>query len=143
VTVLSFLWIVKKLFEKTSSSKQNTDCGIIFLMGHRKMCYGVETEPSSFPTHAYVASTKRLADSTWFSMKIHLNNPPPVIWQSRNGTTRARASTRMTEVFHSILNHALSFGLHFCYFKRLSVCNKINDGIVFLVDREKIISKVF
>jgi hypothetical protein len=46
-----------------------------------------------------------------------------------NKTTQARATTRMTEACHSILKPVLSFGLHFWYFKRLLVHNKINDGI--------------
>jgi hypothetical protein len=49
-----------------------------------------------------------------------------------------RVSARMMEARRSILNPASSFGLHFCCFKRLLVCNKINDGSVFHVDHQKI-----
>jgi hypothetical protein len=87
MTILSFLWIVKKLFEKTSGSKQNTNCSIIFSMCHLKMCYiKIETEPSRFPTHAYVASSKCVADGTRFSVKIPPDNPPLIVCQSQNGT---------------------------------------------------------
>jgi hypothetical protein len=120
----------KKIVRKDFQLEQNTKCGIIFSMVHRKMCYDIETKPSHFPTHAYVASVKHVAGGTRFSAKIPPNNPPLVICQSQNRTTRARASARIAEACPSILNTILSFGLHFCYFKRLSVRNKINDGIV-------------
>jgi hypothetical protein len=46
-------------------------------------------------------------------------------------------SAWMMEVCHSILNPASSFSLHFCSFKRISVHNKTNNGIVFHVDYQK------
>jgi hypothetical protein len=85
MTVMSFLWIAKKLFEKTSDSKQNIDYDIILSMGHRKMCCSIETEPSRFPTHAYVASAKRVADDTQFLVKpLQINRPSNLSKSKRN-----------------------------------------------------------
>jgi hypothetical protein len=129
-------------------------------------CGKIETEPARFPTHAFVASAKPIADGTRFSTKIPPDNPRPVICQNRNRTTQARALGRMTEASCSVLNPASSFGLYFCCFKRLLVhkknqvryclsygspknnCfktllvrNKINDDIVFPMDHEKMFQK--
>jgi hypothetical protein len=102
-------------------------------------CGKIETEPARFPTHAYVASAKPIADGTRFSTKIPPDNPRPVICQSRNRTTQARALGRMTEASCSVLNPASSFGLYFCCFKRLLVHKKTKYGIVFPMDHQKTI----
>jgi hypothetical protein len=73
-----FLWITKKLFEKTSGSKQNQLRYYLFY-GQPEKCVKIETGLARFPMHVYVASTKHVADGTRFLTKITLNNVPLVM----------------------------------------------------------------